>query len=41
LQSRDSRKGHAETVPPGDLSQIQSPNSDTIVDAKKCFLKGA
>jgi hypothetical protein len=34
-------KGYPETVPPGDLSQIQSPNSNTIEDAKKCLLKGA
>ena len=26
---------------PGDLSLIQSPNADTIVDAKKCMLTGA
>jgi hypothetical protein len=26
---------------PGDPSHIQSPNADTIVDAKKCMLKGA
>jgi hypothetical protein len=30
----------AETAPPGNPSYIQSPNPDTIVDAKKCLLKG-
>ena len=32
---------HPETVPPGDSFHIQLPNLDTIVDAKKCKLKGA
>ena len=31
---------HSETAPPGDPSHIQSPNPDTIVDAKKCLLTG-
>ena len=31
----------AETAPPGNPSYIQSPNPDTILDAKKCLLKGA
>lgn len=31
----------SKTVPPGDLSHIQSPNPDTIVDAKKCMLTEA
>jgi hypothetical protein len=35
------RKGHPETAPPGDPSHIQTPNPDTIVDAKKCLLTGA
>jgi hypothetical protein len=35
--SRDWRKGHPETSPPGDPSQIQLPSPDTIVDANKCF----
>ena len=39
--SRDGRKGHPETVPPGDSSYIQLPNPDSIVDAKKCLLKRA
>ena len=30
-----------KTVPPGDPSLIQSPNEDTIVDAKKCVLTRA
>jgi hypothetical protein len=34
-------KCRAETVPPGDLSHIQTPNLDTIADAKKCLLTGA
>ena len=39
--SRDWRKGHPDTVPPGDSSHIQSPNLDIIVNAKKCMLEGA
>ena len=35
LWSRDLRKGHTETVPPGDPSHIQSPNAATI---GKCLL---
>jgi hypothetical protein len=38
--SRDLRKSHSETDPHGDLSHIQLPNPDTIVDAKKCFATG-
>ena len=34
------RKGHPETAPPGDPFHTQSPNEDTIVDAKKCMLTG-
>jgi hypothetical protein len=34
-------KTHPGTVLPGDPSHIQLPNPDTIVDAKKCMLKGA
>jgi hypothetical protein len=30
-------KGHQETVPPGDPSHTQTPNTDTAVDAKKCL----
>jgi hypothetical protein len=37
----DRRKGHPETSPPGDPSYIQSPNPDTIVDAKQYMLTGA
>ena len=39
--SRDWRKGYLETVPAGNSSHIHLPNPDTIVDAKKCMLKGA
>jgi hypothetical protein len=39
--SRDWRKGHPETAPLEDPPHIQSPNPDTIVDAKKCLLTGA
>jgi hypothetical protein len=39
--SRDWRKGHPETAPPGDSSHIQSPNLDTIVDVNKCLLTDA
>ena len=35
------RKGHPETAPPGDPSHTQTPNPDTIADAKKCLLTGA
>ena len=35
------RKDHPWTAPPGDPSHIQSPNSDTVVDANKCLQKGA
>ena len=38
--SRDWRKGHPDTAPPGDPSHIKSPNQDTFVDAK-CLLTGA
>jgi hypothetical protein len=31
----------AETAPPVDPSHIQSPNPDTIVDAKECLLTRA
>ena len=34
--SRDRRKGHPETAPPGDPAHIQPPNSD-----KKFMLTGA
>jgi hypothetical protein len=36
--SRDWRKGHPETAPPGDLSHIQPPNPDIMVDDRKCLL---
>jgi hypothetical protein len=36
--SRNWRKGHTKTVPPGDPSHIQPPNPDAIVDAWKCLL---
>ena len=39
--SRDWRKGHPKTALHGDPSSIQLPDPDTIVDAKKCLLKGA
>jgi hypothetical protein len=38
--SRDRKKDHPETAPPVDSSHIQSPNPDTIVDAK-CLLSRA
>ena len=38
---RDWRKGHPETAPAGDPLHIQSPNPDTIVDAKRCLLTRA
>ena len=38
--SRDWRKGHTETAPPGDPSHIQLPNQDTLVDANKFLLTG-
>ena len=39
--SRDGRKGHPASVPPGDSFHIQLPNPDTIINAKKCLLTGA
>jgi hypothetical protein len=39
--SRDSRKGHPETMPPGDSPHIQLPNPETIVNGKKYMLTGA
>jgi hypothetical protein len=36
LKERPSRDS-----PPEDPSHIESPNSDTIVDANKCLLTGA
>ena len=41
MWSRAWRKGHPETAPPGDPPHIQSPNPDTVVNAKKCMLTGA
>ena len=34
-------KGYLETAPPGDTYHMQTPNLDTIADAKKCLLTGA
>ena len=39
--SRDRRKGHPETAPPGDITHIQLANAASTVDAKKCLLTGA
>jgi hypothetical protein len=41
LQSRDWRNDHPETVLPGDPSDKQPPNPDTISDANKILLRGA
>jgi hypothetical protein len=41
IQYRAEINGLRETVPSGNSSHIQLPNPDTIVDAKKCILKGA
>jgi hypothetical protein len=38
VEQRLKEKGHLETTPPGDPSHIQTPNPDTIVDAKKYLL---
>jgi hypothetical protein len=35
------RKGHPEMDSPGDPSHIQTPNTDTTADAKKCLLTAA
>jgi hypothetical protein len=35
----DWRKGHPETASPRDPSHIQTPNPDTILDARKYLLK--
>jgi hypothetical protein len=35
------KEGHPETVPPGDPSQLQTPNPDTIADSKKYLMIGA
>ena len=40
LWSRDWRTGHPETALPGDSSYKQTPNPSTIMDNKKCILKG-
>ena len=40
----ETKKGHPETVPPGYSSHMQllyNSIPDTIMDAKKCMLKGA
>jgi hypothetical protein len=39
--NRDWRKGQPVTALPWNLSHVQSPNPDTIVDANKYLLKGA
>jgi hypothetical protein len=39
--SKDRRKGHTETAPPGDLYHLLTPNPDNIADAKKCLLTRA
>jgi hypothetical protein len=38
--NRDCRKSYRETTLSGDPSHIQSPDPDTIADAKKCLLTG-
>jgi hypothetical protein len=38
--NRDRRTGHLEIAPPEDPSHIQSPNPESIVDARKCLLTG-
>jgi hypothetical protein len=35
------RKGYPETAPPLDPSHLQTPNPNTIADAKKCLLTEA
>jgi hypothetical protein len=39
--SRNCRKGYPEAAPPVDPSHKQTPNPDSIVDAKKCLLTEA
>jgi hypothetical protein len=39
--NRVLKKGHPETDLPGNLSHIQLPHPDTIVDANKGLLTGA
>jgi hypothetical protein len=41
MDTKCGAETEGKTAPPGDLSHIQSQNPDTIVDAKKCMLKGA
>jgi len=41
LWSRDWRKGHPKTAPPGDLDHIKPPNLDNIANAKKWMLTGS
>jgi hypothetical protein len=49
VYSRDRRKDHPETSPPGDPSHIKLPNPDTVVDIKflltgawySCLLRGS
>ena len=41
MWSRDWKKSHPETASPGDPAHIQSPNTDTIGDAKEPVLTGA
>jgi hypothetical protein len=40
-ETKCGKETKKEIVPPGDPSHIQTPNAETIVDAKKCLLKGA
>ena len=39
MQTKDLSKGYPESFPTMDAFQIQSPNSDTIVDGKKDLMK--
>jgi hypothetical protein len=36
----EGRKGHPETVSPRDPSYLQTPNPDTLADAKICLQTG-
>jgi hypothetical protein len=40
-QTQHWSKSHPETAPPRDLSHLQTPNPDTMADAKKHLLTGA
>jgi hypothetical protein len=41
IETKCGAETEGKAAPPGDPSHIQSPNPDTIVDAKKCMLTGA